>query len=189
VWTPVDELPELTVLAQAQHGVVSREQLRALGIGRFQVRDHVLARRWRVAGRTVVLHRGPLTTHQRHWLAVLHVGQGAALASLTSAAIQGLQGWPTDQVHVVIANGARVHPLPWMRVHVSRRFGPDDVHPTRTPAQCRIERAVVDAACWKPNPRLACALLCSAVQQRLVTVEALRQVIDTAGSSPTAGPC
>jgi hypothetical protein len=181
MWTPTDLAPDLRTLLAEQDGVASREQLAGLGIDRHRTRDHVMARRWRVVGRAVVLHRGPLTCRQRWWVAVVHAGQGAALASLTAAQAHGLVGWESDTVHVVVANGARVHPLPWMRVHVSRRICADDLHPSRDPSQVRAPRAVLDAASWKPHPRLACALLAAAVQQRVATVDQLRHELATAG--------
>lgn len=181
-WLPSDSRPELLALADDQAGVLSRNQLRDLGVDRDAIRGHVRARRWRLVGRAVVLHRGPLTAEQHRWVAVIHVGQDAALASLTAAEVSGLRGWASEQVHVVVRRGARVHPLPWMRVHISRRFSPTDVHPSRKPRQCQVERAVVDAATWKPNARLACAVLCSAVQQRIVTAGGLREVIEGAGA-------
>jgi hypothetical protein len=182
VFTPRDELASLRVLATAQDDVVSRAQLLELGVDRHVVRDQVRARRWRLVGRAIVLHRGPLTDRQRWWVAVIHVGQGAALASLTSAQAAGLAGWPAEQVHVVVTRGGRVHALPWIKVHESRRFAEADVHPSRTPRQCRPERAVIDAASWKPHPRQAAAVLCAAVQQGVTTVTALRDVLGEAGS-------
>ena len=182
MWLPRDEWSTLRALASEQCDVVSRAQLAGLGISRHDIRNQVRARRWRLIGNTVVLHRGPLSQDQKHWVAVMHAGQGAALASLTAAALHGLEKWPTKQVHVVVSRGTRVRPLPWMKIHISRRFTPEDVHPTRTPAQCRVERAVIDAATWKPHPKLACAVLCSAVQQRIVTVDALREALHAAGA-------
>lgn len=179
---PPDLDPRLLELGAAQDAVVSRGQLAELGFGDDVVRAHVRARRWRLVGRAVVLHRGPLSTRERWWVAMIHVGQGAALASLTAAESQGLRGWESDMVHVLARRGVRVHPLPWMRIHESRRFSEEDVHPSRQPRQVRASRAVVDAASWKPHPRLACALLAAAVQQRLVTVEQLATELSRAGA-------
>jgi hypothetical protein len=178
---PVDLDPAVLALGDEQDGLVTREQLAAAGVGRDHVRNQVRARRWRLVGRVIVTHRGPLTRRQRWWAAVLHAGQGAVLGSLTAAEAHGLEGWESERVHVVVANGARVHPLPWMRVHVSRRLRPQDVHETRTPPQVTAARAVVDSATWKPHPRLACALLTAGVQQRLVTVDQLADEIERAG--------
>lgn len=84
-------------------------------------------------------------------------------------------------MHVVVANGARVHALPWMRVHVSRRIVEADLHPSRRPRQVRAARAVIDSAAWKSSPRLACALVAAAVQQRIATPEQLAQELSGAG--------
>ena len=45
-------------LASAQASIVSRAQLIASGVTPQDVRTQVRARRWRVVGRAVVLHRG-----------------------------------------------------------------------------------------------------------------------------------
>lgn len=179
---PSDLDPRLVELGEVQQGVVSRSQLAGLGVTDDAIRAHVRARRWRLAGRAVVLHRGPLSVRQRWWVAVIHVGQGAALASSTAAEANGLTGWETETVHVVARRGVRVHPLPWMHIHESRRFSEEDVHPSRRPRQVRAARAVLDTASWKPHPRLACAVLAAAVQQRLVTVEQLADELNGAGA-------
>ena len=122
-----------------------------------------------------------MTREQRWWVAVIHAGKRSALAAGSAAECAGLKGWESEIVHVVVPRGTRVHALPWMRVHISRRFSAADIHPSRSPAQCLASRAVVDAASWKPHPRLACAVLAAAVQQRIVTAPQLREQIIAAG--------
>lgn len=130
----------------------------------------------------MVTHRGPLTVMQRWWVAIIHVGQGCALASLTALEAAGLDGFSSQHVHVVVANGSRVHSLPWVKVHVSRRFGPDDVHPASTPPRCRTARAAIDAASWKVSAKAGCALLAAVVQQRMVTAAQLSAQLENAGA-------
>jgi hypothetical protein len=154
--------------------VLSREQLAQLGVGRDVVRHEVRARRWRLLGRAVVLHRGPMTEGQRHWVAVLHLGDASALYGLTALTAQGFKGWERAEVHVVTPHGSRLRRLPWMEVHVSRRLEPPAIHPARRPSMCRVPRAAVDAASDLPNPRWACGLLAATVQQRLASAEQLR---------------
>ncbi len=83
---------------------------------------------------------------------------------------------------MVVANGARVHPLSWMRVHVSRRFEVSDVDPMSASPRCTAARAAVDAASWKPQPRVGCAILAAAVQQGLVTPAQTREQIHESGA-------
>ncbi len=172
----------LDELAQRQDDVVSRRQLVGISVGHDRIRSEVRARRWRLIGRqAVVLHRGPLTERQSWWVAVLTAGKGAALAGLTAAASYGLVGFPSDAVHVVVANGTRIRRVRRTKVHVSRRFVPADLHPALLPPRTNRERSLVDAAVWSENARTACAILVSAVQQRLTTAGRLRRELQAAG--------
>lgn len=139
------------------------------------VRANVRAGRWRRYGRHVVaLHRGPLDTDGRRWVALLEVGQRSALAGLSSAEAYGLTGFESAQIHVVVAHGARKRSLPQVVVHQSRRFDPErDVRPGHAMSMVRFERSVIDAASWSPRPRTACAILAAAVRQRLTTAPRL----------------
>jgi hypothetical protein len=164
----------LTDIAAAQDDVISRRQLAALGYDRDAVRAQIAARRWQVAGnRVIVLHNGPLTVAQHRWAAVLSQ-HNSALAGLTAAAEHGLTGFDHEAVHLLVPFGTRITANDGVRIHVSRRFSANDIHPARRIPSVRIERALVDAASWTPWPRKACAVLAAGVQQRLTTAERLR---------------
>lgn len=176
------ELPRaLLRLALQQDAVMTRPQLLS-GLTPGFLDAQVAANRWQRPTPTVyVLHNGPLTEAQRWWLATLAVGP---LAGRTALAAWGLQGWPSEQVEVVVARGQHP-PLPEglaLRLHESRRFSTLDVHPVRRPARVRVERAAIDAAAWTPQPRAACGLLASVVQQRLSTAPRLAEALAGAGS-------
>jgi hypothetical protein len=168
-------------LAHGQGGVVSRPQLSALGVQPASIAWAVRARRWRLVGRAVVVHRGELTRDARWWVAVIHAGPGALLCAWTAAEAQGLQRFERETVHVVVTRGHRMRALPWMKVHVSRRLKPEDLHPALALPQVRVARALIDMATWSSTPRKACAVLAAGVQQRLVTVQQLRDELDRAG--------
>jgi hypothetical protein len=175
-------VPECAVaVAERQAGVLSRAQLGALGFTASQVRGAVGARRWRAVGRSVVvLGNGPLTAAQRDWVAVLLPGQPAALAGLSAAAASGLCGFEPDRVHVVVRHATHVAAPGWVKLHESRRFTAADISaaaPPRTP----VSRSVIDGATWSKWPRRACAILCAAVQQRLVSADALLAELRRAG--------
>jgi hypothetical protein len=167
-------------LAAQQAGVLSRRQLADLGVTRHQIRDAVRARRWRLLGQVVVVHRGPLVGDARVWTAVLHLGPGAALAAWTAAEAAGLSGFSREAVHVIVPRGHRIRALPWMKVHESRRLREGDVRPTGLPT-VGVARAVIDMAAWGATSRGACAALAAVVQQRLTTVEQLRTELEAAG--------
>jgi hypothetical protein len=140
-------------IADLQDAVVTRRQLHEFGYDVEAVRAQIAARRWQPFGRRVVaLHNGPLTIRQQRWAAVLSQHR-AALAGITAAAEQGLVGFDDSRIHLLVEYGARLHPIPDVRLHVSRRFDLRDVHTGRGLPAVRIERALVDAASWIPAPR------------------------------------
>lgn len=179
----VDRNIELLELAREQHQVLTREQLRTLGVRYWHIRDQVRSRRWRLVGkRCVVLHRGGLGAAARRWIAVLELGQGAALCAETAMEDAGVKGFAVADTHVVVRRGSRIRCFPWLVVHESRRFDPQrDVHPTARPRRVRLERAVIDAAAWSRTSRRACAIVCAAVQQRVTLASRLLEELDDAG--------
>jgi len=169
-------------LTYRQAGGLARNQLAAAGIGKDEVRAAVPARRWQAVGRrVVVLANAPLTETQRRWLAVLAPGKPAALAGLSAAAAVGLRGFPSADVHIVVAGSCGAGLPGWVRLHNSRRFARRDIAGGSSLPRTRIARSLVDAAAWSGPPRRACAILCAGVQQRLVTAGALAAELETAG--------
>src|SRR5215218_11487345 len=84
----------IAAIAARQHGVISLQQLRSLGLSDSAVRSRV------ERGQLIRLHRGvyavghAVLRAEGHWLAaVLACGSGAALSHRSSAE---LQSWSTD---------------------------------------------------------------------------------------------
>ncbi|HEX2104548.1 MAG TPA: type IV toxin-antitoxin system AbiEi family antitoxin domain-containing protein [Solirubrobacteraceae bacterium] len=107
-------------LAARQHGVVSRGQLRALGLG-----DGAIDRR-ASRGSLHRLHRGvyavghPLLTPRGHWLAaVLACGTGAVLSHAAAAALWELRATAAVSIDVTAA-GSGARKRPGVRVHRAR---------------------------------------------------------------------
>jgi hypothetical protein len=173
---------QLSELADRQAGILTRRQMSRAGLTAHDIETGVRVRRWRTFGRNVVaLQNAPLTPVQREWVAVLFPGKPAALAGLSAAAAAGLRGFVPERTHIVVAHATEVHAPAWVKVHESRRFAPEDINPAAAPPRTRAGRSVVDAAAWSRSPRRACAILCAAVQQRLVTAEQLREELSAAG--------
>lgn len=176
---------ELLDLHDRQDAVVRRGQLVELGVAEWQV-DHLVASAgWQTdaGGLVVVMHNGPLTRAQQQAVAVLAGGGVCALAARSAAANAGLAGWEAELVEVVVPRGT-TYPrlaLAQVKVHESRRFTVDDVHPAAWPPRVRLERAVIDAAAWSTRPRTACGVVAAAVQQRLTDADRLREELDKAG--------
>jgi hypothetical protein len=173
---------ELAAVVEQQAGVLTRHQLAEADFGPGDVETAVEARRWRAFGRNVVvLQNASLTRLQREWVAVLLPGKPAALAGLSAAAAAGLCGFEPDRVHVVVTKATQVSAPRWVKLHESRRFSPADIVANARPPRTPTPRAVIDAATWSKWPRRACAILCAAVQQRLVTAEQLEAELQLAG--------
>jgi len=183
---PAPVVAALADLDLRQYGVVRREQLRGIGLADWQIDYRVASAFWQAdaGGIVVVLHNGPLSRVQQQAVAVLAGGRVCALAARTAAANGGLEGWDAQLVEVVVPRGTTYPPLDLVevKVHESRRFTSDDVHPAAWPPRVRIERAVIDAAVWSRRPRTACGIAAAAVQQRLTDADRLLAELLQAGA-------
>lgn len=176
------ELPDLTELLRRQHGVVTRAQLRRLGVTRDHVAHHREALRWRAVSPTVlVAHLGPLTRAARRWVAILGAAHGSAIGSWSALELHGLQGWQREPIHVVVPRGSYPDRHPWLVVHESRRLREEDVVDAGGLPVHGVARAAVDAAAWQRSWRTAAGLMAVVVQQRLVTTDGLFAMLDTVG--------
>lgn len=137
-----------TVVASAQHGLLTAAQLRSAGFNANLVRgltkrghlERVVPRLYRVAG-------APETAQQGLLAAVLEVGDGAALSHTTALAWLRLPGFTPNPVHVSRPRGngrrghqlaAHVHMVRWLpEQHVC---APEDV-PAVVPARALFELA------------------------------------------------
>lgn len=171
--------PSFDELVSRQAGVVSRAQLFASGVHRTATAARLASGRWQRAGpRAVLLQPTPPTAEQALWAALVNAGPVAALCGLSAAILDGLTGFATRLIHVVVPRGTHLAHLPGVRVHVSTSFDRErDVHPVRLPPRTRLPRSLVDAAMWSPTPATACSVLAASVQQRLVTAPRLRDEI------------
>ena len=172
----------MAAVVDRQAGVLTRRQLREFGFGWADVESAVRRSVWRDLGRNVVvLHNAALTLDQRNWVAVLLPGKPAALAGLSAGTAAGLRGFDPERVHLVVAHATGIRPPSWVKLHESRRLSPDHVNWSASPPRTRTARSVIDAATWSRSPRRAGAILCGAVQQRLVTAAQLQTELELAG--------
>ena len=170
------------LLARAQEtaaerdGVVSRRELAALGLDRFAVRDMVSAGRWRVLGRqTVCLHTGELSALARWWWAVIEAGpEIAALDGVSALMAAGARHLSSPEIHLSVRHASRPLPVRGVRIHQVRKWERRDVTTAGVP-RVRPEVAAIRAAHWAVSDRQAALFLCVAVQQRIVSPEALQR--------------
>jgi very-short-patch-repair endonuclease len=144
---------ELAALAATQYGVVSREQLRALGLN-----DTAISQRCR-AGRLHRVHYGVYAVghsvlgQRGRWMAgVLACGPGAALSHASAAALWGMRRTAARYVDVTARRTGRKRP--GLRIHRPRTLPPNETAthegiPATTPA-----RTILDMAATLTRSRL-----------------------------------
>jgi very-short-patch-repair endonuclease len=133
-------------LAARQHGVVSRAQLRALGLS-----DSAISSRFG-AGRLHRVHRGvyavghPVLAPRARWMAaVLACGPGAVLSHAAAAAAWELRASAAAKIDVTIPTvNRRAHPL--LRIHRTVSLPPAEITvrhgiPVTTPARTILDLA------------------------------------------------
>jgi very-short-patch-repair endonuclease len=132
-------------LASRQWGVVSRPQLRALGVSRGAV-EH-----WLSVGRLQPLYRGvyavghrALRVEGRRLAAVLACGAGAVLSHRTAAAHWGLLR--TDQTGIDVTALRGRHGAPGIRLHRSRSLDAKDTTSHHGIPITTVHRTLLDLA-------------------------------------------
>jgi very-short-patch-repair endonuclease len=167
--------PDAARLAANQDGVISRRQLYALGLTRWQVKAQLRADRWRSHGRqTIAVHTGRLDGPAQWWRAVWEVGADAALDGVTALQAAGLDGFHAPVLQVSVSRGSRYSKLAGVRVYETRRRKPEDVLDHGLP-RVRPEIAAVRAALWAVSNRQAALLWLMPIQQRILGAEALSE--------------
>jgi hypothetical protein len=167
-------LEALRQLAEAQAGVATDSQLRALDWGPYHVQHEIEVGRWtRVAPHVVALQNGELVREQVAWTGILHAGCGAVLSHLTACVEAGLDHWREDRIEVLVPKSSNVQRLPGIQFHETRRPYAGWRHPTASPPRLRLEAAALLAAERRAQAMQAVGLLAACVQQRLSTAERL----------------
>lgn len=162
-------------LAATQAGLLSRHQLRKLGVDRWQIRNHVNAGRWVTRSSLVIsTTTGPLSRQQLMWLGVLHAGPEALIAGLSAAEVHGLRNWHRDEITVLVPLGTKAEgPVPGVSFLRSRR----SLLPFRSRRMelptVALEPAVLLYAAHQRSERTAQGVVAAVVQQRLTSPEAL----------------
>lgn len=167
-------------LAAAQHGLITRGQLRALGVDRWAVRHRIATARWVAHTPTVIgTTTGELSREQLRWLGVLHGGPEAVVGDLSAAEVAGLRSWHRDDVTVLVPHGTFVgagHPgVVFVR---TRRPLRDWRRPGGGLPVCRLEPAVLRFASVQRVPRVAEGVLAAVVQQQLTSPDRLAEWVE-----------
>ena len=168
-----DPWEAVRALADQQGGVVSRRQLYAAGLTRWQVKGQLRAGRWqRVADQSVCLHNGPVAELGQWWAAVFQGGPRACLDGASALVAGGLERFSVDRARVSVPRGAKVRRTPAHDIRQTRRWDPADLAPAGIP-RTRPDVAAIRGALWARTDRQATYLLTLTVQQGMTTADAL----------------
>jgi hypothetical protein len=148
-----------------QHRVLARRQAVDL-LGQRAVDANLRNGQWQAPCRGVVVaHSGLLTRRQQLWVAVLHGGRGAVCGGSTAAALLGLRGYDSPDVHVVIPAERQASPIDGVQIHRASVLPAAHVLDQSLPPQTTMARSVVDAAAWAPTDTEAREFVTAAVRQ------------------------
>lgn len=170
--------PSFDELLELQDGVVGRRQAFDGGLT-------VEAWRWQRAAKrcqellpgVVVMHTGTPTYTEKVQAAVVYGGTCAAVSgdALVHLLAPKRSSEP-ELIDVAVAASCQVAAVSFFRPHRSSRLA-ELSHPVREPRQIRVAPGVLHAASWARSDRAAEWRVAAAVQNRLVTVPALREAL------------
>jgi len=153
--------------------VLSRPQLYALGVTRWEIRGEVRAHRWQLIGdQSVCLHDTDIGEEGHRWAAVFQGGPRACLDGASALIASGLERYQQDAIRVSVPRGARVRRNPRYNIRQTRRWSAADVVSSGIP-RTRAEVAAIRGALWARTDKEATYLLTLVVQQGVATPERL----------------
>ncbi|ABL79569.1 MULTISPECIES: DUF559 domain-containing protein [unclassified Nocardioides] len=171
--TPSDDprLINVRQLARDQGEVVSRKQVYALGLTRWEVRAEVRAGRWQLVGdQAVCVHNSVLSDVGEQWAAVFQGGPRAQLDGASALVAAGLERYEVDRVRISVPRGARVRRNRRFDIRQTRRWAAGDLAAGGIP-RTRVEVAAVRGPLWARTDKEATYLLTLVVQQGMARPE------------------
>ncbi len=160
-------------LGGVQGWVLSRKQLYALGITRWEIRGQVRMKRWQLIGdQSVCLHNGPVEDWGHHWAAVFQGGPRAMLDGASALKAGGLEHFVVDRIRVSVPRGAKIRRNRRYNIRQTRRWVAEDTMPFGIP-RTRPEVAAVRGFLWAGSEREASFLMTATVQQGLARAESI----------------
>ena len=153
--------------------MLSRPQLYALGVTRWEIRGEVRAHRWQLIGdQSVCLHYTDVTEEGHRWAAVFQGGPRACLDGASALIASGLERYQEDSIRVSVPRGAKIRRSRRYDIRQTRRWSAEDVAPSGVP-RTRPEVAAIRGALWARTDKQATYLLTLVVQQGLATPQRL----------------
>jgi hypothetical protein len=168
------------LIMDAQDGVASAAQARAVGISADSVRSKVDSGRWqRVHHGVYATFTGDLSRRAHLWAVVLRCGQNAVLSHETAAEIHELSRSPASTIHVTVplsSNPARFKDLAGIVVHRSANWLADPQPPWTLP-RTPVITTILDLVDCAGSLDDAFAWVSRAVVGRQTTAGALRDAL------------
>jgi hypothetical protein len=166
----------------SQRGVITVAAAIGSGMSRSEIRWRLTTGRWQQPMRDVIVtHPGPISRIERMWCAVESIGRDAVLGGASAASLDGLRGYDEQRITVLVPSDRRITQRPGVVVRRTARLERSDINPLRLPRRTRLPRSLIDMAEWAPRREDAQVLLAAAVEQRVVTVGALRLAVRRRG--------
>lgn len=181
-----DRTRRLAALLAMQSGVISRRQLRELGVA-----DHDVARMRRrrelvrLHDGVYVNHTGPLSWDQRSWAAVLACWPAALRGASAQRSVDLRRRDNADDrlpIEVMVDWSRNLKAPAGIDVRRSRQFG-EQIDWSAFPPQQRPEHWVLDLAAQAASELEAVAVIADAVGARRVRPQALRAALDARSKS------
>ncbi|MGD9737152.1 MAG: DUF559 domain-containing protein [Solirubrobacterales bacterium] len=164
-------------MAEAQLGVISRDQLRELGLADTSIDDAVARGRLHPIFRSVFgVGHGPLNVHARLLAATLACGRGSVVSHGTAAWLLGLRDWNPLDVNVIapVEHGRKID-------GVRRRFvplpGPGEIELREKVPTTNASRTIVDNAGILNRMAMA-DLIEEAANRRVLDVPRIDAILD-----------
>lgn len=174
----------MRVLAGRQHGVVSRDQLRAEGIDRQAVEYRVRSPDWLLVTRRVLRLVGAARTPEQRAMAAT-LDAGGVLSHAAAAGLWGWRGFSLDRLEVSRPRGVTTRRSRLATVHVSRLLPEHHRTTERGIPVTTLARTVVDLAGTEHPNRVEVAL--HAALRRGMRWPELHAVVDELDATGRAG--
>ncbi len=154
---PIDR--RIAAVSAPQFGLISRDQLLALGLGLTGIRERLRTGRLHRKRRNVFAVGQPVLRPEAEWLAaVLTCGPGAALSHTSAAALWGIRPSASPTIHVAVPGHNGRQRRRRLRIHRSRRLAADDVTVREGIPVTTVARTLLDLADLLPDQPLKRAI-------------------------------
>jgi hypothetical protein len=174
-------------LARAQHGVVARRQLLALGFTRSGIEHRRRIGRLHLVTRGVyAVGRAELTQKGRWMAAVLACGPSAVLSHRSAAALYGIGEERPGVIEVSVRHSGKIC-RPGVKVRSRPSLPSNDVGtlesiPVTSPLQTMLDLATIQ------GPKTLLRSINEADTRDVIDAEALRRALDARGGAPGVRP-